>query len=852
MTRTRLISLMMLLMIGPASLAAQEFDPDAYRQFLETNTSLTSEGLQQMHPVEPFNATAKVEFAKALYADSIDKYYALTPYERSLVSRNGFMVTERVGAETFGDLFLDIYKKDLPVFISTDAILHAMHMSYDAILRDIEIGYLSTRVDSLLTMLHGQLPALDARYASTPEMKPMLRDLDLYLTVPRRLFGEEFASPYFAENAKAIDSLLMFVEKQAPTAYPLFASVPRTIDFSQFTPRGHYTQSEELTRYFQAMMWLGRTELYLMAPVSADVPVPEQDIRRQTIDAALLVDAARGARAFDLLGEIDTMIRTLVGDQDNVTLPNVASLMDESGIDRAGNLLQQKSYDVFKQALADKPYAFQRINSQILMSNPYDPEQIRPASALMLLGQRFIVDSYVTGNVVYDRIVVDGTKVRRMLPSSLDVLFALGNNAAAQFLKDDLDRYRYAPNLAGLRYLIDSYDDGFWSGTLYNAWLNAIRTLNPPQKRDRLPRFMQTSAWWQEKMNTQLASWAQLRHDNLLYAKQSYSGGITCTYPYAFVEPIPEFYRAVRAFADKGSKGLQAMGFTATSKPVAYFGQMGRIMDTLTSIAEKHLADEQLSEDEVRFLKTVLFEQTVGCGERAFTGWYARLHYTGTEGIQEKNMVVADIHTAPTDDQGNMVGWVVHVGTGPINLAVVTCRLPDGRPIAFAGPVMSYYEHTTTGFRRLTDETWSDGLYEQAPSMRPALVNAYLANGNGESRGEVVTLQSVAEPVSSSPETPVVADIEIRVYPNPFATTTTITFAIPPSSAHEDVELAIFDMNGQPVRRLISHELPAGAYSSQWDGLADNGSKAAEGAYLYRLTVGERTTSGTVTLLRKQ
>jgi hypothetical protein len=106
-------------------------------------------------------------------------------------------------------------------------------------------------------------------------------------------------------------------------------------------------------------------------------------------------------------------------------------------------------------------------------------------------------------------------------------------------------------NLAGLRYLAESYEDDFWSSSIYNGWLSAIRSLSPPDDTERkfLPEFMQTAAWWQQKMNTQCASWAQLRHDNLLYAKQSYSGGVTCSYPYGYVEPIPEFYKAVKDYA---------------------------------------------------------------------------------------------------------------------------------------------------------------------------------------------------------------------------------------------------------------------------------------------------------------
>ena len=60
---------------------------------------------------------------------------------------------------------------------------------------------------------------------------------------------------------------------------------------------------------------------------------------------------------------------------------------------------------------------------------------------------------------------------------------------------------------------------------------------------------MQTAAWWQHKMNSQLSSWTELRHDNLLYAKQSYTGGIICSYPYSYVEPVPEFFNSISVLA---------------------------------------------------------------------------------------------------------------------------------------------------------------------------------------------------------------------------------------------------------------------------------------------------------------
>jgi hypothetical protein len=159
----------------------------------------------------------------------------------------------------------------------------------------------------------------------------------------------------------------------------------------------------------------------------------------------------------------------------------------------------------------------------------------------MLFGQRFVIDSYVTGSVVFDRILYNGEKICRLFPLPR-CSFSLGNDASAQLLVSELNAYHYSPNLSALRYLIDSYEPEFWKSTLYNSWLGLLRNMNPPEDKNALPGFMQTGAYWQQKMNTQLSSWAQLRHDNLLYAKQSYSGGTVCSFPYSYVEPFPGLY----------------------------------------------------------------------------------------------------------------------------------------------------------------------------------------------------------------------------------------------------------------------------------------------------------------------
>ncbi|MDP2363742.1 MAG: DUF3160 domain-containing protein, partial [Ignavibacteria bacterium] len=402
--------------------------------------------------------------------------------------------------------------------------------------------------------LHANQNLLFTKYGSNPEMLKMLKDVDVYLTVPLKLF-ELNASAYYQENTGVIDTILQLIYAEQMEPYPLFSETCKVLDWSQFKPRGHYdvdpnsTWEADLPKYFRVMMWLGRTELYLMAPEQGAGLCPSQtfdDVKRQIVDSYLIKELIDVSNVYADYLEIENTIKIFAGDQDNVTLDNLTYLKNAINFNNANELLDSLSVVEFQDTLKNQSFAYQLILSQILFSNPMSPDSIVPASAFMLFGQRFVIDSYVTASVVYDRIAGGYC---RLFPSLLDVLFSIDNSASAQLLIDELNTYHYSTNLAALRYLIDSYDDDFWSANFYSNWLSIIRKLNPPQDRTNLPPFMQTAAFWQEKMNTQLSSWAELRHDNLLYAKQSYTGGTICSYPYSYVEPFPEFYQSLKGFS---------------------------------------------------------------------------------------------------------------------------------------------------------------------------------------------------------------------------------------------------------------------------------------------------------------
>ena len=84
-------------------------------------------------------------------------------------------------------------------------------------------------------------------------------------------------------------------------------------------------------------------------------------------------------------------------------------------------------------------------------------------------------------------------------------------------------------------------------------------------------------------------------------------------------------------------------------------------------------------------------------------------------------------------------------------------------------------------------------------------------------------------------------------YPNPFNPNTTISFSLP---HQEQVELAIFAVDGSRVATLVSETMGAGDHQVVWTGRNELGAAVASGAYFYRLTAGNFTQTRQMTLIK--
>ena len=845
------LTILALLTFGPLLAFGQShFSVDAYQTFLQQNQNLTYEQLQNYFPLNyPYykGTEPQTDLSRFLYLDSIQSRFNLTNDELELLRQNHFVVSERLQTDCFGKAYHIIYGYDLPVFVSTDAILHALHVSYDQILSAVERSILKPNLIDFLGALYDGFPKLKAKYDTCSALINSLKDVDLYVTVAYSLINAQELKAHFASQ-DSVDLLWEAIQNQEPLELSLFAEHRRQVDFSQFKVRGHY-DTDELRDYFKAMMWLGRIDFFLTPPPKNpwETPWSEADIKRMNLDAFLLNELIEQTQLRSLLEQNDAIIEFMVGESDNLTTEEYKSFLDSLNLSDARQLLDESVYENYRDALPHYPGADQKILSQIMMVNPFSSQPDELPISFKLMGQRFIVDSYILFNVVYDRIVFEGQKIWRPLPDPLDALFVLGNDDALYLLKDEIKTYHYASQLNALRYLVDSYDPPFWDLSLYNVWLNAIRSLNPPETNAGLPLFMKTAAWHQCRINAQLASWAQLRHDNLLYAKQSYSGATGCSFPYSYVEPVPEFYQNLARFAQKAGDYFAQFPDNDNFdmwRIHRFFSSFKNVMDSLTTIAQKELAGQKLNSTEKKWLREMLFLKEES-GAPPFSGWYSELYFDPFSDA-ESDYTIADVHTQPTDFVGNPVGHVLHVGTGNINLGIFLAQAatyPAAPEIAFVGPVMSYYDTVTSDFNRLNDKDWKALVQNDQLPQRPDWVNIYLTDANGQKRASGRELPSRIYTGTNESKTPIISQFRLyQNFPNPFNPVTKIDFDLPKACK---VRLEVFNAMGQRVATLVNEFRPSGHYC-----VVFNGASLASGIYWYRLQANGRVKVRKMVLLK--
>ncbi len=220
-------------------------------------------------------------------------------------------------------------------------------------LKDLELQVFVPTLRDSLGRVHDALARHRAELGS-PALKESAGDVDLYLSVARSLLEgagapADKANPAAGEDVKApakevrplLGDAVKFDEVMRKIA-SLVLETPdrpgeiyggrRPIDYSQFRPRGHYTEAEALKSYFRAMMWLGRADTgFIIAPPDARSSL-EIDPTREARSAALLTLVLKESGGMKSLDRLRAIVDFMVGRADNVKLEDVTAALDKVGV----------------------------------------------------------------------------------------------------------------------------------------------------------------------------------------------------------------------------------------------------------------------------------------------------------------------------------------------------------------------------------------------------------------------------------------------------------------------------------------------------------------------------------------
>lgn len=664
--------------------------PAQLSQALKLAASMDGPALTEAYPA-PTTALAYDPRAAAGLDLIQSSALSLTADELDKLAAGGVVISTTKEFPSFAYGYKSIYAEDLPVYVSADSILEALHRTFDRMLAQVEQQVLLGELHDFLAGMRARLPG---RFSG-----PVQADADLYLSVAQSLLDGKVVAPVTSANPADVQRFFDYATNASGhTGVQLFGAT-RDEDFSQFEPRGHYADSEELGRYFRAMMWLGRVDFRIIETQSDG----SQVFRRPQFDAALALRELIGENELALWDHIDGVVGAFVGEHDSVTVRDVDGLMSALGVTSLTEA-QALSDDAVIAEMARGDWGAQRIASRIIIKGTTE-DTLPLDRSFLLFGQRYTVDSHTFVNVTYDR--VEG----RLMPTPLDAAFAaLGNDAALGLLSSELSNTSYVQGLAKTRTLVDAHEAEYWEGSLYTRWLGALRSLSPDEAAPPAG-VTPTDAWQRRVLNAQLGSWAELRHDTILYVKQSYTAGVTCEFPDAYVDPYPEFYtrlgelaQAMSALADELPANAAALGDSMRT----WATEFGLVTAKLAQMAENQASGTPHSQELLDFINdAVKWDEQNICGGTSYSnlaGWYLRLYADEYAGLFF-DPTIADVHTQPTDGSGADVGRVLHVGTGHPRLMVVTAQTCNG-PRAYAGLAFAYGEHITENWQRLNDTEW--------------------------------------------------------------------------------------------------------------------------------------------------
>lgn len=562
-------------------------------------------------------------------------------------------------------------------FVTTDSVVHLYHIIYLGMMEDMEQNSLKQKLMALSkNCLDNALS--DYKEAKGEEKDVLMRNAALFLCAVD-LLEAEYDGEVPSEVRDLADKELENIKAEGNAVSNITGN---EIDYSQFKVRGNYTKNENLKKYFRVNM------LYSQELVKLENP--DGSINLDAVKQAMLISRAmlKDETSFKLWQDIYKPISFLVENTEDttpidiyksiskVTKENtVEAILDEKVINHVADMISQKEGPKIKPD-SGKVFAF--------------------------LPQRAVVD-----NTWLQNLIDTSPQSKRPVASGVDLMALLGNSLAERLTltnEDNLKWEDFKDKYEKTKAIVDARSDKEEKANIYRTWLWVLKAFNE-EYGEGYPDFMRNEKWKYKDLNTALASWAQLKHDTILYAKQygAEMGGSEPSIIKHYVEPNVNLYRRVKYLVEK-TMDVDEKYSLLNNDQKARLKDFDYMLDFFIEVSIKELKDETTSDDDNDRLSVIGGEM-----ENIFIAFNkddVNNEYEISASDRD-TANIADIQRIGSNTVGKPEGSFLEVGSGSFSFMKAIYRL-DGKYFVGTGPVMNYYEFYSED--RLTNDDFKEML----------------------------------------------------------------------------------------------------------------------------------------------
>ena len=607
------------------------------------------------------------------------------------LGEEGFAIVPARHAQLF-QVYEENDYREFPNFVTTDLYLQLYHLYIDCMLRELEmyqffhtiVSYNDDMVEAMKKLYQKTESGTALERATAHNLRfftiadVLFRGMKSYDANTDQLIAEEVD-----KAIKATDDFSNFMADYKNVMF----------GYSLFRPRGHYTRNYVLEEYFRGMMWLQSV------PFGMD---NDDEVNAAVIIAYTMMNNPEIQQKYD---KINKIITYMMGQPDNLSIIQV---IDE--LKKINRPMEDLLND--KQAMSKLKKDLEEIGNKATRIRP--KYERTSHNKINVMPQRYQPDA----EVLQEMVDYDNKPTLRATPKGLDFMAAMGVSAAEQILKEEQTPWKdYDNHLKAMKKRMGEIN---WDETICTRWMNTLKVLNvwsgDKNNQKQLPYFMLNPEWSKKDLNAALASWAELKHDAILYAKQPMGaecggGGPPEPIVKGYVEPNVGFWKKAIELLDNTEKLLKEQDML-TEKIKDATQRIREEAQFLLNISEKELAGKELSEEEYGQIECIgaTFENIsldlVREKDQYLMGW------SDVQGADKKVALVADVYTANADN--NPDKSILFEAVGEADEIYVVVEI-GGYLYLTRGSVLSYREFIQSIDQpRLTDEEWQEQLEKNA------------------------------------------------------------------------------------------------------------------------------------------